>query len=286
MAEVTASKVMELRGRTGLGMMECKKALTETDGDMAKAEDLLRIKSGAKASKAADRVASEGVIGAIRRPRRQGRRDGRAQLRDRFCFANEEFLAFATRRRARNRQASVPIVAALATTKLDGGRRSKIGASGAGTEDRREHVDPSIRHRHDAGRQDRAVPARRAHRRDRRRRGRRRDDWPRIWRCTWRRASRVRAVRFARPGVRPSIDRQGTRDYGARLRNRASHRTSSRKWLKARINKFLAEVTLLAQPFVKGDGKQTVEQLAKAHRANDQEFHALCRRRRHRKKKG
>ena len=65
MAEVSASKVMELRGRTGLGMMECKKALLETGGDIGKAEDLLRIKSGAKASKAADRVAAEGVIGAM-----------------------------------------------------------------------------------------------------------------------------------------------------------------------------------------------------------------------------
>ena len=63
MADISASTVMELRQRTGLGMMECKKALTEADGDIAKAEELLRIKSGAKASKAADRVAAEGVIG-------------------------------------------------------------------------------------------------------------------------------------------------------------------------------------------------------------------------------
>jgi elongation factor Ts len=63
MAEIAASKVMELRGRTGLGMMECKRALAETGGDMAKAEEQLRIKSGARASKAADRVAAEGVIG-------------------------------------------------------------------------------------------------------------------------------------------------------------------------------------------------------------------------------
>ena len=56
MAEIAASKVMELRARTGLGMMECKKALTETQGDMAKAEELLRIKGGAKATKAADRI--------------------------------------------------------------------------------------------------------------------------------------------------------------------------------------------------------------------------------------
>src|SRR5690242_3046148 len=63
MAEIAASTVMELRQRTGLGMMECKKALTEAGGDLAKAEELLRIRSGAKASKAAGRVAAEGVIG-------------------------------------------------------------------------------------------------------------------------------------------------------------------------------------------------------------------------------
>jgi elongation factor Ts len=63
MAEISASMVMDLRQRTGLGMMECKKALTEAAGDPAKAEELLRIRSGAKASKAASRIAAEGVIG-------------------------------------------------------------------------------------------------------------------------------------------------------------------------------------------------------------------------------
>ena len=63
MAEITASMVKELRSRTGLGMMECKKALEEAGGDMNKAEDLLRIRSGAKANKIAGRVAAEGTIG-------------------------------------------------------------------------------------------------------------------------------------------------------------------------------------------------------------------------------
>jgi elongation factor Ts len=63
MAEITASMVKELRSRTGLGMMECKKALEEASGDMNKAEDLLRIRSGAKASKVAGRIAAEGTIG-------------------------------------------------------------------------------------------------------------------------------------------------------------------------------------------------------------------------------
>jgi elongation factor Ts len=63
MAEITAALVKELRELTGLGMMECKKALEEAGGDLKKAEELLRIKSGAKASKAAGRVAADGAIG-------------------------------------------------------------------------------------------------------------------------------------------------------------------------------------------------------------------------------
>jgi elongation factor Ts len=63
MAEITAGLVKELREATGLGMMECKKALIEAEGDLKKAEELMRIKSGAKASKVAGRVAAEGRVG-------------------------------------------------------------------------------------------------------------------------------------------------------------------------------------------------------------------------------
>ena len=62
MAAITASMVAELRGKTDAPMMECKKALTEADGDMAKAEEILRVKLGNKASKAAARVAAEGIV--------------------------------------------------------------------------------------------------------------------------------------------------------------------------------------------------------------------------------
>jgi len=62
MAAITASMVAELRAKTDAPMMECKKALTEADGDMAKAEEILRVKLGSKASKAASRVAAEGVV--------------------------------------------------------------------------------------------------------------------------------------------------------------------------------------------------------------------------------
>jgi len=64
MAAITAAMVGELRAKTDAPMMECKKALTEADGDMAKAEEILRVKLGSKASIAASRVTAEGVVAA------------------------------------------------------------------------------------------------------------------------------------------------------------------------------------------------------------------------------
>jgi len=64
MAAITASMVGALRAKTDAPMMECKKALTEADGNMEKAEELLRVKLGSKAGKAASRVAAEGVVAA------------------------------------------------------------------------------------------------------------------------------------------------------------------------------------------------------------------------------
>ncbi len=63
MAEITASMVKELRERTDAPMMDCKKALNEAGGDMQKAEEILRVKFGAKAAKSAGRIAAEGMVG-------------------------------------------------------------------------------------------------------------------------------------------------------------------------------------------------------------------------------
>ena len=62
MAEITAAMVKELREKTDAPMMECKKALSEAGGDMAKAEEILRVKLGSKATKAASRVTAEGIV--------------------------------------------------------------------------------------------------------------------------------------------------------------------------------------------------------------------------------
>ncbi|MBM3351660.1 MAG: elongation factor Ts [Betaproteobacteria bacterium] len=95
MAEISASLVRELRELTGLGVMECKKALAEAGSDLKKAEELLRIKSGAKASKAAGRIAAEGVIGTSLSA--DGRLGALLELNCEtdFVARNADFLAFA-----------------------------------------------------------------------------------------------------------------------------------------------------------------------------------------------
>ena len=95
MADISASMVMDLRQRTGLGMMECKKALTEAGGDLAKAEELLRIKSGAKAMKAADRIAAEGVVGAYLSPDAKTAAMVEVNCETDFVSRNEDFIGFA-----------------------------------------------------------------------------------------------------------------------------------------------------------------------------------------------
>src|SRR5258708_8342070 len=95
MAEISAGLVKELRELTGLGMMECKKALSECAGDLKKAEELLRIKSGAKASKAASRVAAEGVIGAFLSADAKVGALVELNSETDFVAKNDEFITFA-----------------------------------------------------------------------------------------------------------------------------------------------------------------------------------------------
>jgi elongation factor Ts len=95
MAEITAGMVKALREKTDAPMMECKKALAEAGGDMTKAEEILRIKLGNKASRAASRIATEGVVAAHVAP------DGRSgalvevNCETDFVAKNGEFLAWA-----------------------------------------------------------------------------------------------------------------------------------------------------------------------------------------------
>ena len=117
MAEITASMVKELRERTDAPMMDCKKALTEAEGDMTRAEEILRVRFGNKASKAAGRVAAEGTVGvSIATDGKSGAMIEVNSETD-FCAKNEDFLAFTSELAgivAANNAADIAAVGALA----------------------------------------------------------------------------------------------------------------------------------------------------------------------------
>ena len=93
MAAITASMVAELRGKTDAPMMECKKALTEAEGDMERAEELLRVKLGSKAGKAASRVTAEGVVASAVAGNAGALVEVNCETD--FVTKNDSFLAFA-----------------------------------------------------------------------------------------------------------------------------------------------------------------------------------------------
>ena len=135
MAEITAAMVKELREKTDAPMMECKKALTEADGDLAKAEEILRVRLGNKASKAASRVAAEGIVGIHLAA------DGKlgalieVNCETDFVAKNEDFLAFARNLAelvARDDPADVAALSALSIggTQVEELRKTLVGRIG------------------------------------------------------------------------------------------------------------------------------------------------------------
>ena len=268
MADISASMVMELRQRTGLGMMECKKALTETGGDLAKAEELLRIKSGAKASKAAGRVAAEGIVGACLAADGKTARDGRSQLRDRFRLAQR---GLSSRSRRRSRSSSARRIRPTS-------RRCRRCRSTAARSSRRAQalvqkigeniVDPPLRALRDAGAAD-AVPARR------RRIGvtveveggdeqTGKDIAMHV--AASAAPGAMRPVCVSRDQVPAELIAKEREIYTAQAADSGKPADIVAKMVEGRINKYLAEVTLLGQPFVKNPD-ETVEKHLQGARA-------------------
>ncbi len=118
MAAITASMVAELRAKTDAPMMECKKALTEAEGDMARAEELLRVKLGNKASKAASRVTAEGIVAV----HIDGSRGALIELNCEtdFVAKNDDFLAFGNALARLVVEQNPADVAALSALEIDG----------------------------------------------------------------------------------------------------------------------------------------------------------------------
>ena len=142
MAEITASMVKDLREKTDAPMMECKKALTEAAGDLAKAEEILRVKLGNKASKAASRVAAEGVVGV--NVAADGSIGAMVELNSEtdFVAKNDDFVAFAAmlaQAVAKHNPADVAALSGLpaAGTTVEEARKALIGKLGENVSIRR-----------------------------------------------------------------------------------------------------------------------------------------------------
>jgi elongation factor Ts len=142
MVEITAGMVRELREKTDAPMMECKKALTEAAGDLDKAEEILRIKLGNKASKAAGRVAAEGIVAVY--IAQDGKIGAIVEVNSEtdFVAKNEEFRAFSNALAELVAKRNPSDVAALSQLPLEGStveerRKSLVGKIGENVSVRR-----------------------------------------------------------------------------------------------------------------------------------------------------
>jgi elongation factor Ts len=127
MAAITAAMVGELRGKTDAPMMECKKALTEAAGDMARAEEILRVKLGGKASKASSRITAEGVVATYI----AGNVGALVEINSEtdFVAKNDDFLALANNAARLVAEHNPADVAALLALPLDGKTLDEVRAA-------------------------------------------------------------------------------------------------------------------------------------------------------------
>ena len=272
MADISASMVMELRQRTGLGMMECKKALTETDGDLAKAESLLRIKSGAKASKAAGRVAAEGVVGAWLAA--DGRTAAMVEVNCEtdFVSRNEDFLAFARKLAQAIGERNPADVAAVAALAIDGGtveslRQALVQKIGENVAIRRfaRFATPArlMQYLHGGGRIGVTVEVEGGDE------ATGRDIAMHV--AASAAPGAVRPVCVSRDQVPAELIAKEREIYTAQAAESGKPAEIVAKMVEGRVNKYLAEVTLLGQPFVKNPD-ETVEKHLKAKGATVRAF--------------
>jgi elongation factor Ts len=268
MAEITASMVKELRDKTDAPMMECKKALAEAGGDMAKAEEILRVKLGNKATKAASRIAAEGVV-AINIDG-SGKTGAIVEVNSEtdFVAKNDDFIKFAKDLAALVVEKNPADVAALSALPLGGGtvettRTALVGKIGENINVRRfarlqakgtlasyVHGGSKIGVLLDVTGGDAALG---------------RDLAMHIA------ASKPKALDAS--GVPADLLDTERRIAVEKAREAGKPEAMLDKIAEGTVQKYLKEVTLLGQVFVKAeDGKTTIEQLLKSKGASVNDF--------------
>ena len=255
MAQITAAMVKELREKTDAPMMECKKALTEAEGDLARAEELLRVKLGSKASKAANRITAEGLIGL--HIAADGKTGALVEVNCEtdFVAKNDDFIAFVNdlaRIAAERNPADLDALSACAMGEgtVESVRANLVGKIGENMSVRRfqrfDTVDGLNSYVH-GGRIGVLVDFAGTEEVGK--------DLAMHIAATKPRALNEDGVDPALIAAERSVAEQKAAESGKPAEIVA-------KMVEGSVQKFLKEVTLLSQPFVKND-KQTVEQMLK-----------------------
>jgi elongation factor Ts len=266
MAEITAGMVKELRERTDAPMMDCKKALNEAVGDMAKAEEILRVRFGNKASKAAGRIAAEGVVGI--RVDADAKRGAMIEVNCEtdFVAKNDDFLAFARDLAGLVVSNNPADVAALSALILNGKaveevRTDLVGRMGENMSLRRftriEAKGRLASYVHGGAKIGVLVDVSGG------------DE--QLGRDLAMHIAAAKPVSLARDNVPAELIEKERSVATQKAAESGKPADIVAKMVEGAVAKYLKEVTLLGQPFVKDD-KQTIEQLLKAKGATVNSF--------------
>jgi elongation factor Ts len=268
MAEITAGMVKELREKTDAPMMECKKALAEAQGDLGKAEEILRVKLGNKASKAATRIAAEGVVGISLKADGSLATLVEVNCETDFVAKNDDFLAF-VRNLAQLVADKNPVdVAALSALPLGEGtvetvRTALVGKIGENMSIRRFERIPAqgriASYVHGGSKIGVLVDVTGG------------DEQLAKDIAMHIAASKPKSLDAT--GVAPALIDAERRIAIEKARESGKPENMLDKIAEGSVQKFLKEVTLLGQVFVKAaDGKQTIDQLLKSKGATVNRF--------------
>ena len=266
MAAITASMVAELRGKTDAPMMECKKALTEADGDMAKAEEILRVKLGTKAGKAASRVTAEGVVASCV----QGTVGAMIEVNCEtdFVTKNDSFLALANAAAelvAKHNPADLEALGALAYSQdsfgptLEDVRKGLIGKIGENMSFRRFKYFSGANHLTSYLHGTRIGVVVEF------------DGQEAAARDVAMHVAAMKPVALTSADVPAELIEKERSVATAKAAESGKPADIAAKMIEGSVQKYLKEVSLFNQPFVKND-KQTVEQMLKAAGTNVKAF--------------
>jgi len=258
MAEITAGMVRELREKTDAPMMECKKALTEANGDMSKAEEILRVKLGNKASKAAGRIAAEGIVGIYISSDAKLGAMVEVNCETDFVAKNEDFLGFVSKLAELAAVKNPADVDALSSLSLDGAtvegsRQALVGKIGENISVRRfvryQATGKLAQYVHGGSKIGVVVDVVGG------------DDS--LARDLAMQIAASKPVALSREQVPAELIEKERSVAAAKAAESGKPANIVEKMIEGSVQKYLKEVTLLGQPFVKDD-KLSIESLLKA----------------------